>query len=165
MEIEQFVARWEASGDAERANKDLFLSELCTILGVEQPHPKTGDPARDLYVFEKNVAQAKAGGTTNTFGDLYKHACFVLEAKQSTATGPRKRDSPAWNQMMSEAHGQGLGYATHLATPPPFLLICDIGYCIDVYASFDHSGHYRAFPEDVVPWSEVKASALARVGR
>ena len=54
MTLEHFIARWEA--DAERANKDLFLSELCTVLGVEQPHPKTSDPEKDLYVFEMNVA-------------------------------------------------------------------------------------------------------------
>ncbi len=48
---------------------------------------------------------------------------------------------------MSAAHGQALGYATNLNAPPPFLLVCDIGYCFDVYASFDGTGVYRAFPD------------------
>ena len=32
--IERFIARWSASGAAERANKDSFLKELCRVLGV-----------------------------------------------------------------------------------------------------------------------------------
>jgi restriction-modification enzyme MmeI-like protein len=147
MSLDRFIARWSASGDAERANKDSFLNELCDVLGVERPSPKTGDPERDLYVFEKDVARTRAGGTSIGRVDLYKHGNFLLEAKQGAETGPRRRDSPAWNQMMSAAHGQALGYAAHLDAPPPFLLVCDIGYCFDVYASFDGTGVYRAFPD------------------
>jgi SAM-dependent methyltransferase len=145
--LDLFIARWSASGDAERANKDSFLNELCDVLGVERPHPKTGFAERDLYVFEKDVARTRAGGTSVGRVDLYKQGSFLLEAKQGAATGPRRRDSPAWNQMMSAAHGQALGYAAHLDAPPPFLLVCDIGYCFDVYASFDGTGVYRAFPD------------------
>jgi restriction-modification enzyme MmeI-like protein len=147
MLTDSFIARWSASGDAERANKDSFLNELCDVLGIERPHPKTGDPARDLYVFEKDVMRTKAGGTSIGRVDLFKHDSFLLEAKQGAATGSRRRDSPAWNQMMSDAHGQGLGYSALLDAPPPFLLVCDIGYCFDVYASFDGTGVYRAFPD------------------
>ncbi len=147
MNLDALIDRWSVSGDAERANKDSFLNELCDALGVERPHPKTGDPARDLYVFEKDVTRTRAGGTSIGWVDLYKHGCFLLEAKQSAATGPKRRDSPAWNQMMSAAHGQALGYALNLDEPPPFLLVCDIGYCFDVYASFDGTGAYRAFPD------------------
>jgi hypothetical protein len=147
MNLDQFIARWAVSGDEERANKDSFLNELCDVLGVERPHPKTGDPARDLYVFEKGVALTRAGGLSVGRVDLYKHGSFLLEAKQGGAAGPKKRDSPAWNLLMSAAHGQALGYAAHLDPPPPFLLVCDIGYCFDVYASFDGTGVYRAFPD------------------
>jgi hypothetical protein len=148
MNLDALIDRWSLSGDAERANKDSFLNELCDVLGVERPHPKTGDPARDLYVFEKDVPRTRAGGSTSIgWVDLYKHGCFLLEAKQKGATGSQRRDSPAWNQVMSAAHGQALGYALNLDEPPPFLLVCDIGYCFDVYASFDGTGAYRAFPD------------------
>jgi hypothetical protein len=62
MTLESFIARWTASGDAERANranKDSFLNGLCDVLQVERPQPKTGDPARDLYVFEKDVLRTR----------------------------------------------------------------------------------------------------------
>ena len=48
MPFDHFIARWSESGDAERANKDSFLNELCDVLGVERPHPKTGIAERDL---------------------------------------------------------------------------------------------------------------------
>ncbi len=147
MQIDPFLDRWSPSGDAERANKDSFLNELCDVLGVERPHPKTGSADQDLYVFEKDVYRARSVGASLGWVDLYKHGSFLLEAKQGAAAGPKRRDSPAWNQMMSAAHGQALGYAAHLDEPPPFLLVCDLGYCFDVYASFDGTGVYRAFPD------------------
>lgn len=147
VDLDAFVARWAASEGAERANKDSFLAELCDVLGVARPEPKTGDAARDLYVFEKDLPRAKAGGSSTSFADLYKHGCFVLEAKQGAASGPKRRGSPAWNQLMADAHGQALGYAASLETPPPFLIVCDVGHCFDLYASFDGSGAYRAFPD------------------
>jgi len=36
-----FIERWERSGAAERANYQLFLTELCDILGVPRPNPVT----------------------------------------------------------------------------------------------------------------------------
>jgi len=41
MSIDLFIARWSVSGDAERANKDSFLKELCDELGVERPYQRT----------------------------------------------------------------------------------------------------------------------------
>ena len=34
MEVQQFIARWSASGASERANKDSYLKDLCDVLGV-----------------------------------------------------------------------------------------------------------------------------------
>ena len=36
-DIGAFIARWKASGAAERANYQLYLSELCDVLGVPRP--------------------------------------------------------------------------------------------------------------------------------
>ena len=61
MNLDEFTARWIASGAEERANKDTFLLELCDVLGVPRPDPKTGDPARDRYVFEMDAMIAHEG--------------------------------------------------------------------------------------------------------
>ncbi len=63
MNVVEFLERWRPAGAAERANKDIFLAELCDVLGVERPLPKTNDPEQDRYVFEKDVARSRASGT------------------------------------------------------------------------------------------------------
>ncbi len=152
MELETFIARWAASGASELPNKDLFLVELCEVLEVPRPLPATGDLERDRYCFERDAVFVHEGGRS-TIGriDLYKHGCFLLEAKQGPGPDSRKRragrGSPRWNVAMRDALGQALGYAATLPKPPPFLLVCDLGHCFDVYASFDGTTAYRPYPD------------------
>lgn len=147
-----FIQRWTESGASERANKDLFLAELCDVLGLPRPAPSTGDPAKDTYTFERQVAIPEADGRLHLKPiDLYKEGSFILEAKQGSERGSKKigtarRGTPGWSIAMSDAFGQALGYAKGFDHPPPFILVCDIGYCLDVYAAFDGSWSYRPFP-------------------
>lgn len=89
--LDAFVSKWAASGAAERANKDAFLYELCDVLGVARPDPTTGDPERDVYVFERKVPLVHEDSDA-TLGsiDLYKQGCFILEAKQASGEGGSK---------------------------------------------------------------------------
>ena len=162
--LASFVSRWRDSQAAERANKDLFLAELCDALEVQRPSPTTRDEAKDTYTFELPVEIPLPNGKV-TIGriDLYKASHFILEAKQgaepdggkkTTKRGAKvaplaaaKRGTPRWNLEMDKARGQALGYARSLREPPPFLIVCDIGYCFDLYACFDGTGHYEAFPD------------------
>jgi SAM-dependent methyltransferase len=150
--VDAFITKWAASGAAERANKDAFLIELCDLLDVPRPDPTTGDPDKDVYVFEKDARTTHEGGTVSIGkADLYKEGCFILEAKQGSEAGSKKmgtakRGTPSWAVAMKDAFGQALGYARTFEKPPPFLLVCDIGYCFDLYAVFDGTGAYRPFP-------------------
>lgn len=54
--IKAFIERWQNSGAAERANCQIFLSELCTLLDVPPPEPTTPDTSLNAYVFEREVA-------------------------------------------------------------------------------------------------------------
>ena len=153
MDPSHFIEKWRNSGASERANKDSFLVDLCDVLNVPHPDPATGDPERDRYVFERDAVLIH-GGERHTVGkiDLYKHACFIVEAKQgserdSKKLGTARRGTAAWNVAMQEAYGQALQYASTIEPPPPFLIITDIGYCFDLYASFDGSRRYRKFPD------------------
>ncbi|TKD08448.1 class I SAM-dependent DNA methyltransferase [Polyangium fumosum] len=152
MDVAAFVEKWSASGASERANKDLFLAELCDVLGVPRPEPATGDPARDRYVFEKPIPMTQEGGKVTTKrADLSKHGCFLLEAKQAAAVGTKKsgktqRGTDSWDLAMVDARGQALGYASALDEPPPFLIVCDIGYVFELYADFDGTRRWPAFP-------------------
>lgn len=166
-----FVTRWKASGGAERANYTSFLTELCGVLGLDPPHPTTGEQDRDEYVFERSVTFHHPDGSTSTGRiDLYKRNAFVLEAKQgieaetpalfdltppSEAPSRRKsaavRGSKRWSDLMLRARGQAEGYAKALPKEegwPPFLVVCDVGHCFELFADFSGTGkHYVQFPD------------------
>ncbi len=151
--IAAFVEKWQGSSGAERANKDSSLRDLCEALGVPKPDPTTGDAEKDVYVFEKDAMIAHEGGKVSTGKiDLYRGGCFILEAKQgsesgSSKIGTAKRGTGGWAIAMRDAWGQALGYAQTFDAPPPFLVVCDIGYCFDLYATFDGTRNYRDFPD------------------
>jgi hypothetical protein len=152
MNLTAFIDRWLKSGSSERANKDSFLKELCQVLDLPEPDPKRGDPAKDRYVFERDVrVQAPDGKVTTKFMDLYKEGCFVLEAKQTAEKAAPKKpgakvSTEGWENSMQRACTQAMRYAENIAAPPPFLIVCDIAHCFDVYAGFDGTARYTPFP-------------------
>ena len=86
--IESFITRWENSGAAERANYQMFLSELCDIIEVPRPDPTSPDPAKNLYVFDRAITRVNPDGSTTTnYIDLYKARHFVNETKQGVSEG------------------------------------------------------------------------------
>lgn len=99
MQLEQFLDRWlNKAGGAERANYQLFLSEMCETLDLPRPDPATGGRLSD-FQFEGPVSSAAAFGTKGTHRiDLYKRDAFILEAKQSqigrNETPPDEPDAP-----------------------------------------------------------------------
>ncbi len=174
-QIESFIADWAVTGGSELANTQSFINGLAAIIGVDPPKGSQPDDAQNDYVFERRVFQDNGDGTTS-FGrlDAYKRDCFVLEAKQGTdadreaakrgeadffgkpATeklkqGTAKRGTPGWAAAMIKAKGQAERYAKALPVDhgwPPFLLITDVGHCIDVYADFSGTGkQYTQFPD------------------
>lgn len=179
MTVDDFIEKWRVSGGNERANTQLFMTDLCELLGVERPQPTQSDTGRNDYVFERHVVKTEIdGATSNGWIDLYKRECFILEAKQGSAAdvaavdagqgeslrdlfgqtaaerfkrGMAKRGTEQWTGAMLRAAGQADGYARALPEGhgwPPFLLVSDIGYCIDVYANFARDGRaYAPFPD------------------
>ena len=172
--ITAFLARWRRNeGGAERANYVLFLTELCRLLGLPQPDPADATHARNDYVFERAVDVVDAGGqVSHKRIDLYRRDCFVLEAKQSREVGGAKAvtlpdqvalpglsvpDGPdrravrgGWDVLMRNAFGQARHYAEALPPAhgwPPFILVCDVGHAIEVWADFNRQGRYRQFPD------------------
>ena len=163
--LDAFVTRWNGTGVAERANYQLFLSELCDLLGLRRPDPATGGGGE--YRFERSVTHREADGRQTTRRiDLYKRDCFILEAKQGAPGLAQQslftrqpeaihrqtvRNSPGWAQHMLKAKGQAEGYVRELPTDeaaPAFLIVCDIGFCFDIYADFSGTGrHYTQFPD------------------
>jgi hypothetical protein len=175
--VDAFISAWRDTGGSELANTQSFVSGLCAVLGAEPPKGSRTDDALNDYVFERRVFQDNGDGT-ESFGriDCYKRGHFVLEAKQGsdadraaadkdepdldlfgqTATqrvkrGTARRGTPGWTRAMLQAKGQAERYAKALPANhgwPPFLLITDVGYCIEVYADFTGTGKaYTQFPD------------------
>lgn len=176
-QIEHFIDEWRGTGGSELANTQSFINGLARLLGVDPPRGAKADDAANDYVFERRVFQDNGDGTTS-FGriDCYKRGCFILEAKQGSAAdraaadkgeddldifgqtasarvarGTARRGTPGWAKAMVQAKGQAERYAKALPIDhgwPPFLLVADIGYCIEVYADFSGTGKaYAQFPD------------------
>ena len=88
MDLNDFIDRWSARrGGAERANYQMFLTELCEALELPRPDPASDDNRSNDYVFERGVKRRESEGVASTTRiDLYKRGCFILEAKQSRAS-------------------------------------------------------------------------------
>jgi hypothetical protein len=167
MPTNPFIERWQNSGAAERANYALFLTELCDYLGVPHPNPAVADERQDQYVFERPVTFRHPTGLSSTgFIDLYKRGCFVLEAKQGSEAvapslfpemprrrGTAVRGTSGWDQAMLRARNQAEQYAKALPTSdgwPPFLIVVDVGYSIELFADFSGTGKaYVPFPDSL----------------
>jgi hypothetical protein len=174
-QIDAFIKRWEKSGGHERGAGQQFLLEFCDLFGFEKPAPPVSENELNSYTFERRVDRRKPdGASAPNWIDLYKSAHFVLETKQgvnrrrdksdpdqpllpdlSTAPanhslGHGHRGSAAWDKALDRAHAQGERYI-HLLPPeegrPPFLIVCDVGHCFDIYAEFSGTGgQYEPFP-------------------
>jgi len=172
LKVETFITRWAASGAAERANCQPFLSELCDLLGVPRPDPATAEEHENAYVFERRVVFHQGDGSSSDGRiDLYKRGCFVLEAKQgadqhtgeaplSEAAATRQRTrrrgaatraTPAWDTAMEKARNQAMRYARALPAEegrPPLVIVVDVGHSIALYSEFTRTGGaYVPFPD------------------
>ncbi|WP_295392644.1 DNA methyltransferase [uncultured Thiodictyon sp.] len=146
--IDTFIARWSTATGTERANYQLFLTELCALLGLPQPDPARADGEDNAYCFERRVVFQHGDGTASLgFIDLYRRACYVLECKQ-TGLG---LDTGGWDKAMLRAHGQAVQYVRALPPPegrPPFVVVVDVGRSIELYSEFSRSGGaYIPYPD------------------
>jgi len=166
--LSAFIARWAASSGSEQANSQLFLAELCDVLGLKRPEPAKGVNEENTYSFERKVFVPIGGGKTEMKRlDLYKRGCFVLESKQGqevaaktsltlpiqglTTSKAVQRGSRAWEDVMARAKRQAEQYVRALPASegrPPFIIVADVGHCFDIYAEFSCTGGiYIPFPD------------------
>ena len=160
---EAFIARWERSEGMENATSQTFVNELCDLLMVDRPHPARARNRDNRYVFEKRVTFVSPNGRRSQGRiDVYKRGHFVIESKQGTfpltpeqrketdrSRGTAVRFTPGWDEKTIAAREQGLGYIKALPPEdgrPPFLMVLDVAFVLEVYADFAQSGIYTPFP-------------------
>ncbi|HEY8857051.1 MAG TPA: type IIL restriction-modification enzyme MmeI, partial [Rugosibacter sp.] len=145
--IEGFIARWSAASGSERANYQLFISELCRLLDVQPPQPAMADAGENAYVFERRVTFCHGDGSESAgFIDCYRRGAFVLEAKKLKTGGAQTFDD-----ALLRARAQAENYARALPSDegrPPFLVVVDVGNVIELYSEFSRSGAtYTPYPD------------------
>jgi hypothetical protein len=125
-------ARRAAAQPAERANAQLYISELCDALGVDRPRP-----AGTGYQFELPVRVVARDGTESTnFIDCWYAGHFALEAKDG--------DAASDGLLLRKAFGQVRNYAAHVpGTPPPYLFVLDVARTLLVWDRWN--GDYGGF--------------------
>ncbi|MFP3341565.1 type IIL restriction-modification enzyme MmeI [Halomonas sp. SIMBA_159] len=146
--VETFIARWKDTTGTEKANYQLFLSELCALLTLPTPDPASKDNIENAYTFERRVDIQNPDGSENRgFIDLYKRGAFVLEAKQ-TGKGLATK---GWDKAMQAAYNQADQYVRALPANegrPPFIVVTDVGRTLALYSEFSRSGGtYVPFPD------------------
>ncbi|MEX2532089.1 MAG: DNA methyltransferase [Gemmatimonadota bacterium] len=160
----ELAERWKDAGAAERANAQLYLTELAEALEVERPGPRGSG-----YEFEIPIKVVNRDGTDTTeFADLFKEGCFLLEAKDQVAS--RTDDA-----LLRKAYGQVRSYVTHVpGAAPPYLLVLDVGRTLIVWDRW--TGTYGGFkagrrinlatlherPEDIAVLRDVWESPARR---
>lgn len=122
--LRQLTDRFTNIGAAERANYQIYLMELCDVLGVERPRPAAvgGRVAEHTaYQFEFPVQTTTRDGVVSTnYIDLYKSGCFALEAKHADEGSDSTR-------LLTKAFGQVSNYARDLSDRPPYIMVLDVG--------------------------------------
>jgi hypothetical protein len=101
--VDAFITRWNGTAEsAEQANYQMFLAELCAVLGVSAPDPAAG--GHGDYRFERQVTLHHRDGSTSMGRiDLYKRGCFVLEAKQGANAAPQSA-LPGFSEVQRRAN-------------------------------------------------------------
>lgn len=145
------------------------------LLDLPSPDPAGATHAHNDYVFERAVRRNGADGQESLGRiDLYRRGCFVLEAKQSRwkdqskevalpkgiastagSADPeilgRRSATRNWDVLMRHAREQAEQYARALDPAhgwPPFIILCDVGHCLELFADFSGQGkNYRQFPD------------------
>ncbi|WP_439521601.1 class I SAM-dependent DNA methyltransferase [Marivita sp.] len=171
-DLDEFVARWQASGGNEMANFQSFASELVQLLGVDPVKVADAEGQNNDYRFERPVTFTHTGRERRGRIDLYRRGCFVLEAKQGShkpgredrdqlsllgddqapkQQGHGRRGTRGFDDTMLKARNQADNYARAVAKEdgwPPFLMIVDVGHVIELYADFSKQGQgYNQFPD------------------
>ena len=159
--IQEFIAWSKASSGAELANAQKIFDRLCQVLRVLDTGLKKADD-HNPYVFEEDVKEGKRHRRI----DVYRHGCFVFEAKQGidpkaparpddiaaiaaakakvghtqNVKGAGVRGSTNWADEMQTGRHQAGNYAVQVTRrgdpKPPFLLVADAGYKLWIWSSF-----------------------------
>ena len=192
--ISSFIARLTASGAAERANYQLFLSELCDALDLPRPDPRwttrRTTPTSSRRPCRCRTARLAVSTCTAAAGSCLRPSRAATASTRRLLCRSWSSNSAGTAERHCHSRHCGLGHG-HGARPaagaelrpypargrgsrwrPPFLLVVDVGQSIALYSEFSRSGGtYIPFPDPAsyrLPsptcWTTKNASCCVRSG-
>jgi len=145
--------------------KQAIESDNAYVFEKAVPSPSGSTNFIDLYKRGSFVLEAKQGSDQvdagSKTGVLSAGAAHRQKARKR---GTAVRGTGGWDTALEKARKQGQGYIRNLPPEeligdgsnsggsnsggrPPFLIVVDVGYTIDLYAEFTRTGgHYAPFP-------------------
>lgn len=116
--ISGFIARWQGVTGHERANYQLFLTELTSVLDLPGPDPAAADHKTNAYCFERKVTLRHGDGSESYgFIDLYRRGALHPRSPRTSrrpsaaattapccAPAPRRRATRARCRRRRAAH-------------------------------------------------------------
>lgn len=144
LSAHEFIRRWKGVTASELSTAQSFVTDLCTLLRVDRPHPT----AEQDYMYERPITFVHGDGTTSPGRiDCYRRGCFVLEAKKLRPGGQARGYDDALLRARTQAEGYARALPPHEGRPP-FLVVVDVGSVIELYAEFSRTGAtYTPFPD------------------
>ncbi|MDN7133035.1 hypothetical protein JNO04_11855 [Halomonas sp. MC140] len=89
--VTAFIERWQHTTGTEKANYQLFLSELCALLELPTPDPASKDNGENAYTFERRVDIQNPDGSENrgitTVGVQLSGMGFIVTPGEATKLG------------------------------------------------------------------------------
>lgn len=121
LSLDAFLARWQDADGSELANYQLFVTDLCRVLGVPSPDPAREDARDNAYVFERRITFRHGDGSSSMGRiDCYRRGHFVLEAKKIKLGVSSKGFDDALQRARSQGAFRTL-LETLQANPPQFV--------------------------------------------
>lgn len=131
--LRQFTTQWTPGAASERSAFQTWWLGFLSCLGAPPPAPPTPDHQFELPVSVTN----RDGGSTTNFIDYWKAGHAAVEGKATSGAGVDDR-------VLRSAFGQVRNYVAHVpGTPPPYLVVVDVGKVLMVWDRW--SGSYGDF--------------------
>jgi hypothetical protein len=162
--IEAFLARWDGTEQAERANYVAFLNESAPSSALPCQMRRGAVAVTIATSVAPPITPTRAlrrrGGSTCTAGiaSFWKRSRAPILAARHLFSARRRQSADRTYFGPASGHGrclrpQGRRRATSATSrptkaAPPFLIVCDVGFCFDLYADFSGTGrHYVQSPD------------------
>lgn len=138
---------------ADTESNDYVFERAVRPYGLQTAQPKRIDLyKRGCFILEAKQSRQRPDNAKFVVGT--QPGLPGLDAPPAR-TGKQFEDTTArrrkWDVLLRNAYTQALDYVAMLPPEhpaPPFIIVCDVGFCLEIYADFSGTGRgYKSFPD------------------